>query len=85
MKDNSREVFITVDRIPLVVTITDDGIGGSDIVSVNVLGSPHNIYDLIGDQEKGIIQYEIYEALREGTLQQEMDIAEDKALWRDVR
>ena len=84
MKDNSREVFITVFSVPLVVTITDDWVGGSDIVSVKVMDSPYNIYDLIGDQEKGIIQYEIYEALREEKLQQEMDIAEDRALWRDM-
>lgn len=84
MKDNSREVFITVYSVPLVVTIMDDGFGGSDIGTVNVVGSPYNIYDLIGDQEKGIVQYEIYGSLREERLQQEMDIAEDRALWMDM-
>lgn len=44
MKDNSREVYVTVYSVPLVVTITDDGVGGSDIASVKVMNSPYDIY-----------------------------------------
>ena len=84
MKDNSREVFITVDRIPLVVTLSDDGFGGYETLSITVHDSIYDIWDLIGSAALDRIGDAIEDALREEKLQQEMDIAEDRALWRNM-
>lgn len=84
MKDNSREVFITVDRIPLVVTLSEDGFGGYETLSITTEDSIYDIWELIGSAALDRIDDAIEEALREESLQQEMDIAEDRALWRDM-
>ena len=84
MKDNSREVFITVDRIPLVATLSEDGFGGYETLSITVEDSTYDIWPLLSLSTIDKLEGKIEDALREEKLQQEMDIAEDKALWRDM-
>ena len=84
MKDNSRTVFITCEGIPLNVRAVFDEDMCPWIDSVVVVDSIYDIWELIGIAALDRIDDAIEEALREEALQQEMDIAEDKALWRDM-
>ena len=84
MKDNSREVFITYDGVPLNIGIAADGDVDYYIEAVVVDDSAYDIYPLLSGDVSDAIYVKIDEALREEKLQQEVDIAEDRALWRDM-
>ena len=84
MKDNSREVYVTHEGIPLNIRITLNGDGCPWIDTVVVDGSTHDIWPLLSLSTDDKLEEKVEEYLREEKLQQEMDIAEDRALWRDM-
>ena len=84
MKDNSREVYVTYDGVPLNIRIVADGDGGYYIETVVVDDSAYDIYPLLSEGDSLSLYDKIEDALREERLQQEMDTAEDKAARRDM-
>ena len=84
MKDNSRTVFITCEGIPLNVRAVFDEDMHPWIDSVVVVDSTYDIWPILSLSTIDKLEGKIEEALREEKLQQEMDIAEDKALWMDM-
>ena len=84
MKDNSREVYVTCEGIPLNIRIVFDEDRFLWIDTVVVDGSTHDIWPLLSLSTTDKLDEKVKEALREEKLQQEMDIAEDRALWRDM-
>ena len=84
MKDNSREVYVTYEGIPLNIRIVAEGDVGYYIETVVVDDSAYDIYPLLSEGDSLSLYEKIEDALREESLQQEMDIAEDRALWRDM-
>lgn len=84
MKDNSREVFITYEGVPLNIVIAADGDVDYYIETVVVDDSAYDIYPLLSGNASDAIYVKIEEALREERISREMDIAEDRALWMDM-
>ena len=84
MKDSSREVYVTYDGVPLNIKIVANGDVGYYTETVVVDDSAYDIYPLLSEGDSLSLYEKIEDALREESLQQEMDIAEDKALWRDM-
>lgn len=84
MKDNSRTVFITCEGIPLNVRAVFDEDRCPWIDSVVVEDSAYDIWPILSLSTVDKLEGKIEDALREERLQQEMEAAEDRALWMDI-
>ena len=80
MKDNSREVYVTYEGIPLNIRIVFDEDMFPWIDTVVVEDSAYDIWPLLSLSTTDKLEEKIEDALRDEKLQQEMDIAEDRAL-----
>ena len=84
MKDNSREVYVTHEGVPLNIRIVFDEDRFPRIDTVVVDDSTYDIWPILSLSTTDKLEEKVEESLREEKLQQEMDIAEERALWMDM-
>ena len=76
--------MLTHEGIPLNIRIVFDEDRFPWIDTVVVEGSTYDIWPILSLSTTDKLEEKVEESLREEKLQQEMDIAEERALWRDM-